>query len=219
MAFYVASHARPETSEPDVHSVTVEKFRVSDGARLATDHPVTKAAMLYLAEAWPQVVPFDRLLSAAHSRLGLDSVPLRRTAATQDDAKILAANLLTAYGYGGNLVELHVHAPHMVLDVSEKPVASPVARFQAQNNARITNLRHERVRLNEFDRYLLRHLDGRHDRAALVEALAAGPVAEGMLVIQQDGDPIENAERARDVLADGVEKSLRWLARAALLVG
>lgn len=219
MAFYVASHAQPETSEPDVHSVTVEKFRVSDGARLATDHPVTKAAMLYLAEVWPQVVPFDGLLSTAHSRLDVDTVPLRRTAATQDDAKILAANLLTAYGYGGNLVELHVHAPHMALDVSEKPVASPVARFQAQNNARITNLRHERVRLNEFDRYLLRHLDGSHDRAALVEALAAGPVAEGMLVIQQDGEPIENAERVRDVLAEGVEKSLRWLVRAALLVG
>lgn len=204
--FHVASPAQAVASRPNVRSITVEKFRASDDATLATDHPVTKAAMLYLAEIWPQAVPFDGLLSTAHSRLGLDAT------AKQDDATVLAANLLTAYGYSGKLVELHVYAPHFVLEVSERPVASPLSRFQAQSSSRVTNLRHERVRLNEFDRYLLRHLDGSHDRAALIEALSAGPVAEGILVIQQD------AEKARDVLAGGVEKSLRWLARTALLV-
>jgi methyltransferase-like protein len=75
-----------------------------------------------------------------------------------------------------------------------------------------------RVRLDGFDRYLLGHLDGSHDREALVERLMAGPVAEGALKVQDDGEPVQDAARVRERLAEEVEQKLRWLARAALLV-
>jgi methyltransferase-like protein/SAM-dependent methyltransferase len=217
--FHLASHAQPVVSEPDPHSVTVEKFRASDGAILSIDHPVTKAAMLYLAEIWPKAVPFEKLLSTARSRLGPDTVAVQDDANGTRDAQVLGTNMLKAYSYSGKLVELHVHAPHIMLDISERPVASPVARLQATSSSRVTNLRHERVRLDEFDRYLLQHLDGSHDHAALVEILAAGPVAEGTLLIQQDGKPVEDAKQVKDILSEGMEKRLCWLARAALLVG
>jgi methyltransferase-like protein len=217
-AFYLASYAQPEASELDIHSASVTRFRGADGAILSTDHPVTKAAMLCLVKVWPQAVPFDMLLSMARSRLGLDAVAVQDDADVAGDAQILGTNLLQAYGYSGSLVELHVHVPHMVLEISERPVANPVARFQAQGSDRVTNLRHERVRLDEFDRYLLRHLDGSHDGAALVGSLMAGPVAEGVLTVQNDGEPIKEATKVKDTLAGEVEVKLRWLARAALLV-
>ena len=174
--------------------------------------------MLCLVKVWPQAVPFDMLLSMARSRLGLDAVAVQDDADVAGDAQILGTNLLQAYGYSGSLVELHVHVPHMVLEISERPVANPVARFQAQGSDRVTNLRHERVRLDEFDCYLLRHLDGSHDGAALVESLMAGPVADGVLTVQNDGEPVKEATKVRDTLAGEVEVKLRWLARAALLV-
>ncbi len=72
------------------------------------------------------------------------------------DAQVLGANLLTAYSYSDKLVELHAYAPPVAREVGDRPAASHVARFQASHhNDRVTNLRHERVSLDEADRYLL----------------------------------------------------------------
>jgi methyltransferase-like protein/SAM-dependent methyltransferase len=217
--FYVASRARPVTDHPDIHSVSVVKFRGHDGALLSTDHPATKAAMLCLAEVWPRAIAFDELLSAARARLqemapGSDSGAGDRGL----DAQVLGTNLLTAYGYSDSLAELHVYAPPATLHAGERPVASPVARVQAQSGNRVVNLRHERVRLDPFDRYLLPNLDGRRDRPMLLDLLLAGPVADGVLTVKKNGQAAPNRAQLRDLLAEELEKRLGWLARAALLV-
>lgn len=46
-----------------------------------------------------------------------------------------------------------------------------VARLQARAGATVTNLRHERVDLDEVGLVLLRHLDGSRDRVALLAVL------------------------------------------------
>ena len=213
--FYVVSRAQPVASEPDVRSVSVVKFRSTDGASLSTDHPVSKAAMLYLGRVWPRAVRFDTLLTTARAKLGLNSAPDSLAL----DAQVLATNLLTAYGYSGNLVELHVHTPTFALEINERPVSSPLARLQARDRTTVTNLRHERVSLDAFSRYLLRHLDGRHDRSALLNRFMAGPVAEGTLVLEGDSQPVTDTKKLKALLAEELETHLRWLARAALLVG
>lgn len=208
--FSMASRALPESAQPDIYSVSIEKFSAVDGAVLTTDHPVTKAAMLYLAEVWPQAVPFTTLLTTARARLGAHA-----TEELHVDAQLLGLNLLTSYGYSGNLMEFHLHAPDVVLEVSERPVASPVARLQAQSGSLTTNLRHERVYLDELDRYLLLQLDGSHTQTDLLEALLAGPVAAGDLKLK-----VDQPEHTRQVLlAEELEKKLHVLARAALLIG
>jgi methyltransferase-like protein/SAM-dependent methyltransferase len=244
--FHVASRAEPAVPDPDVHSVSVVKFRGSDGATLSTDHPITKAAMLVLNEMWPQAVPFDTLLAAARARLaavqaGAPPLPVGGEGAPAApgigegssapdaqgqgddsstlDAQVLGTNLLKAYSYSGSLAELHVYAPLMAREASERPVASPLARFQARRGTLVTNLRHERVTLDAFNRHLLRHLDGSHDRAALLERFLAGPVAEGVLKVEQNGAPVEDAREIQATLAEALEWNLYRLARAALLVG
>ena len=213
-SLYVASRAQPAVPDPDVSSVSVVQYRGTDGATLSIDHPVSKAAILCLAEAWPQAMPFAALMSVARARL----------AATPDafklDAQMLGANLLTAYSYSDKLVELHAYPPPVARAVSDRPAASHVARFQASHhNDRVTNLRHERVSLDEADRYLLGHLDGTHDRRALVDRLLVGPVAEGILAVQEDGRQVEDPGRVRYLLAEGLEQRLSWLASVGLLIG
>lgn len=226
---YAASRARPVSGKPDIHSVSVEQFRGHDGAVLSTDHPVTKAAMLCLAEVWPAAVPFCQLLSMAGERL---DVPLDQDV----DALVLGTNLLRAYGYSDSLAELHSFAPAMALELTEYPIASAVVRHQAEEGGKVTNLRHERVNVNGFERFVLQRLDGRHDREALLDALMAGPVAEGVLTWKdeeaigdrrterippaQGGSPWggEN-ETVRLKLAAELDRKLALLAQAALLVG
>lgn len=215
--FYVSSRAQPVTPNPDIRAVSVEEFRGYDGAILSTDHPVTKAAMLCLAAAWPRALSFDALLSAARARL--DGEGAEEAQAGDVDAHVLGVNLLKAYSYHETLVDLHLYVPALVADVNERPVVSPVARLQAQGSDRITNLYHQRVELDGFDRFLVCHLDGSRDRQALLDLLLEGPVAQGTLTARRDGEPVEDVKELKRLLVEELEFKLHGLARAALLVG
>lgn len=212
-AFYLASRAKPVSKQPDITSVSVEKFRGPDEAALSTDHPVSKAVLLHLSGIWPQMLPFNTLLEAAYDSLAKEP--------DEDslDRQVLGSTLLTAYGYSENLIELHLYSPHLVVEVSDYPVASPVARWQIKTGSRVTNLRHERVNLNPFEGFVLERLDGRHDRAALLEALWTGLGANGNLVLRHEDPPVTDPARLRELLAEELELKLHWLARVALLIG
>ena len=227
---YAASCAEPVNSEMDIHSTSVDQFRGTNGAVLSTYHPITKAAMLHLNEVWPQAVSFDALLDVARARLaapgGTDYQSTLRSrgghasdVAFDHNAHALGASLLKGFRYDKSLMELATHAPHVVHQVSERPVASLLARLQAQDGAIVTSLRHERVNLDEFNRYLLLHLDGEHDREALLASLLAGPMAGGILKMEQDDRPVEDAEKVHHLLIDVLERNLHRLARTALLEG
>lgn len=210
---YLASRAQAVSEQPDLASLGAEKFRSSDGATLTTDHPVTKVAMTQLRSIWPQAVHFDDLLAGARVQLGLDPSPEKSAV----DAQALAANLLKAYAYSGQLLELHVQPARFTSEISERPVGSPWARLQADDAGPVTNLRHERVELDELARFLLRHLDGTRDRAALFDVVAK-PLRDGSLVVRQNEQPVDDPAQAEAILADELDTSLHWLAHAALLV-
>ncbi len=197
--FYAASSALPESRPPDVQTVSIETFRAPNQAVLTTDHPVTKAAMLCLTEVWPQAMSFDALLDAARARLnGVQPDP-------EADAQILGANLLQAYGYSDSLVELHVHAPRFALEAGPRPLASPVARLQVRRAEQITNLRHERVKLDPINTRLLPHLDGNRDRKSLLKLLKS-LLTQGSMGVNKP-------------LVKTLDTRLGQLARAALLLG
>jgi methyltransferase-like protein len=173
------------------------------------------------------VIPVDDLLATARSLLNGTAPALDEQGPGEEegsvqsqelDADILATNLLEAYTHSSAVVELHAYAPQIAHRAGERPLASPVARLQAQNSSQVTNLRHERVQLDRSHRHLLRYLDGNHDRAAIVEQLAAGPVANGTLVFEGQDQPIRDPRRVRALLMKGLEKRLDTLASMALLI-
>ncbi len=219
---YAATHARPASEKPDIRSIAVEEFTSSEGLKFATDHPVTKAALQYLAQVWPLPVGFDELIEKAYERLGQGSPDSgKRT----QDRLVLAANLLKGYTYSGRLIELHTYAPRFTAQVSERPIASSWARFQTHFSNDVTNLCHVRVELKGIAQYLLPHLDGTHDRGALVDGLEKS-LASGALVRQatntagQPNDPPvdDGTPPDRDSLLKDLETTLQGFAEAALLI-
>src|SRR5262249_33158301 len=68
-AFRVVGLAAPRAARPDVGSAAVEEFRTPEGAGMATNHPVFKAALASLAERAPEALCFDELCAATCSRL------------------------------------------------------------------------------------------------------------------------------------------------------
>ncbi len=214
-SFYIASSAQPIATYPDIHSSAIEEFRSIKGQALATNHPLVKAAMLCLGEAWPRSLHFTELLARARIRLGLVSGD-RGMRSTQE-VLILSDMLLQAYGK--NLVELHVYAPEFVTEVNNYPIASPLARLQIQHDAMVTNLCHGCVCVEDLlGKQLLLLLDGTRDRTALLNELMA-LVQSGAATIQREGRPITDPHAQRQLLAEGLEQKLAELAQLALLVG
>ena len=128
-----------------------------------------------LAERWPLGLPFEQLAvesgemlraasgtssgtSVLQSRLKervhpprgeANDVSLRaQSAMSATDAQVLANGMLQCYAL--DMLELRVKPPPMTLALSTRPVASALARLQAQRGLPLTNLRHGRVILDDF---------------------------------------------------------------------
>ena len=213
MGMYVTSRAHAESDAVDIDSTKIEKFKGSDGLMFSTDHPVSKAALAFLIEQNPRAVSFDELLDTARAHVR------NNPNARSRDAEVLGANLLRAFSHSSSLIELHAYAPSLVATVSARPLATWVARFQAPGADRITNLYHERVKLDPLGAFLLPYLDGQHDHDALLELLIAGPVAQGTLKLEHEGAPVREPQQLRAILSDEMERLLKWFAYAAVLVG
>ena len=213
-SFFIATYAQPTSSGVDLYDTSVVRFRGPDGSVLAIDHPVSKVAMLYLAQVSPQAVPFMDLFQFACRQVYQSEPPAE---ILTRDAMALSANIMRAYSYSTRLVELHIHAPRFALEGGQFPIASRVARQQAAaGSTRVSNLRHERVKLDPVSQHLLPYLDGQHDQEQLLGILT-GLVNNGELKLSDAEKESADAGDKAQILSKELALNLGWLGRAALL--
>lgn len=206
--FRFVSQAVPLETEPD--SRGIRKFRSMDGAIFSTNHPISIAAFEYLSQITPLSVSFAQLFSSACRRLGIQTPG-------DQDAYILAANLLQAFCYSMELVELRMHQPRLTTAISERPLASQIARYQAATDILVANQRHERAELGGLSQVIIGYLDGEHDREQVLDSLVQLVAAE-QIGLQVDGETVGDPQAIRQLLANELDSSLRWLAQSALLI-
>jgi hypothetical protein len=173
-----------------------------------------RAALDQLAAAWPSAIPWGSLAQAERGHLATG--PCGADAVRDDPA--LTSDLLRCYRL--RVVEFWAHRWPFVPKVSDRPLASPMARYQAGLGETITNLRHEAGRLDEFGRMVLRHLDGRRDRAEILGLLRASRFADQPSpttpVSARSSDA--SATRPDRVLEAELDRCLETLARYAFLM-
>src|SRR5690606_9681658 len=169
--------------------------------------PLTAAALRHLCAIAPRALSFTALVQVACDQLNIDQPD-------DDDVYLLALNLLQAYVYSTQLVELLAYDPAFTIEISERPQASPLARLQVENVPLVSNLRHEQVELDGLTYAVLRLLDGQRDRAALMDTLYEFIESGRVPPPEENMTP----EQVRQALADDLNRALHWLARAALLV-
>jgi methyltransferase-like protein len=225
LSLRMTSLVRPSAARPALRPDGAEDFQNSRGKlALTTTDPVFRAALRILDEARPRSVPFEILWARVQERLassGEIAVPGGPAVAGSGEAAAasrqrLAEAMLDAFSH--HVIELHVHEPGFTAEIGEFPRASPVARRQAVAGPRVVNLRHRVVALMDFERFLLPHLDGRHDRRALLAAMQEA-VKKGVFTARFQGQTITASEAAVPILARFLEEGLQRLAAAALLVG
>lgn len=211
---YIASRARPEGPVTNLTSNEKVTFRGPSATTVTTD-PLMKAALLYLGEIWPRSVAFTELLAIARSRLSGGAVVVDVNVGNSD-AKRLGESMLRCYE--SSQVELSVWPALFTVEIAERPLASPLARLQAETDSLVTNRRHESVRLDDLQRHILKHLDGTNDRAALLDRLAV-LAAENIITIHENERPTKDKSRIKEIMAEPLDRALREIAMKALLIG
>ena len=123
---------------------------MSEGeACLSTNDPLIKTALVALFEIAPRSIRFETLWERVLSRLGSDADSNDR-----HDPDHLKQALLRCFM--SSLIQLRTRPPVFATEISERPVSSPLARIQAEDEERVINLRGRTVRLDQFDRLVLR---------------------------------------------------------------
>jgi methyltransferase-like protein len=209
---YVASRAKAESPQPSLKEGAAEKFEGGKGTMTVVG-AITKAALVLLAQRWPDAMRFEDLVLAAREKL----LPSRDDgSAGRTDTEILANTLLQAYSI--EAVEFHVHWPRMVTKPSARPLATPLVRLQASRGGVVTNLRHEMTKIDLFAQRLLPYLDGTRERAQLVDAMVDEAARGRFELRRKDGTRFEPGAELRQVIASGIDSALSNLAGVALLV-
>jgi len=130
-----------------------------------------------LREAWPRAVAFQELAAGRSS----------------EGREALAARVLDAVR--ARAAEVRLSPLDHATVASGSPLASPLARRQALEGARVVNLRHAFVRLSEEERRLLPLVDGTRDAEALASALG--------LEREETGAALRRLARAGLLLSEG----------------
>jgi len=208
----ISSYAETVSKTPDLKGPTIEQFKGKDGATFSTDHPLSKAAITHLLNKAPALVTFDELVAATARDLGIKGEEYLAR-----ESRILAATILRAYSYSESLLQVHVYRPTFVTEVSERPLASPVARWQAMRFGKVTSMRHERVELDPVSRQIFMQLDGQNDRHAILEYLLK-LFEEGTLVLT-DEENDKGSKSLPELVGTDIDQNLKFYAWASLLIG
>ncbi len=192
------------------------EFRAPE-CTLSVGTPLGKAALFELAAVAPGALTFKALVERVERRLQNTSLPAKSPSSISEVSSRLMDMLVEWFAM--RLIDLQACLPPLAAATSERPMASAAARYQASHGwSRVTNLLHRRIRLDgELASRVIAMLDGRHDRAAIVEALIE-PVARGEVETRIDGRSVTEPDRIRLILTDRVDACLRDFQRHALLI-
>jgi methyltransferase-like protein len=210
---YFFGRVAPQNPQIDLRDRGPETFVAASGLTLSTSAPALKIALHHLNKEWPRAFTLDQLLSHAAE---LAAVWDRALPIPQQARDALGQNLLKCVANG--LLEITTLPDGFVTTLSERPIASRLARLEARQAGRVTNRRHELIDIDDSIRNVLPYLDGQRDRQALIRELIEA-VNRGDISILVGGLPAKQGEAVVKILEETLDQSLQKLAQHALLVG
>jgi methyltransferase-like protein len=208
--FLISSLAQCKTTPVNLAPGISMSYQTPGGARCETDFAAGKAALALMVAAWPMPFSFDDLLDRAMMQLRQEGFPDDSNARLRENFLEFLLNL-----YSAGIVEFRTGLSPATRTASERPLASPIARWQAQRGSLVTTVFHIPVKLeDEIGRSLLLWLDGTLDRNALLVKLWDMLKSKDALIL-----PGGNETVARQELATKLDQNLQKLADLGLLVG
>jgi len=203
--YYLASSVN-ELEEKDEKRPGAVSFLFSEGVRLAVDLPMAIVALRALGRAWPGSISHADLVALAMQEA-------RDSLGPDTEREIGRLNEALTAIYRAGLLEINLEPYRLTTQISERPLASLLARRQAMTSEEVTDLRHRAVALDgALVRKFVCMLDGTRTPAMLLdeinaflnEAHASGKDVSGL---------------PKRATAEEVDLHLKDVARLALLAG
>ncbi|MBA4180793.1 MAG: hypothetical protein C0506_09415 [Anaerolinea sp.] len=201
-------NASPVLEGDSAYSEDIPKMRSHRGGSIVSMNSLLSyVALGYLLEVAPSWVSFDDLLAISRDRIEEAG---EENGDPADDALRLGRALVSCLS--ADVVEAAVEPPPIAHVVDDRPRASAFARLQAAADHKGTSLRHESFDPTRLTAFVLAHLDGTHDHAALC-TLVETAIAEGRFTLPTvpEGESL--------TVADAVEAALEELRAGGVLLG
>lgn len=200
--YHLAANVQEEVDKVDEKRPGAASFLFADGVRLAVDLPAAKAALRALGRTWPCNIHYDELVTLALQEAGPDH-----------EHEIERLNEALTAIYRAGLIEISLEPHRLATGISERPVASLLARRQALASHEVTDLRHRAVALDGVVvRKFVSLLDGTRTPAMLLDALNA-------FLAEAHASGHGGPALPKQATAAEVDMHLRDVARLALLAG
>jgi methyltransferase-like protein/2-polyprenyl-3-methyl-5-hydroxy-6-metoxy-1,4-benzoquinol methylase len=196
-SFLVSAGVKPKATEPSIKSPTLESYIDQNGGEITSNEPITKAIFWILWRAWPKAITMPELVAALKVELG-------EWAKTEKATHDTIASLVLQ-GYLAKTIGLNTYMPPFTKELSAKPNAHLLARYNSQTLDLVPSLRHQEVLLSHLERYVLGHLDGTRTRDEVVEVVKQG--------IEQ-----KHFTAPEGSIPEAVDAALKRLAETALLI-
>ncbi len=191
----VASSLRPTQPLTDIHSGDQIDFRAAHGRVVVCTEAMPKAVYLELGNAFPRALHYSELRARACRRLGYEE-PLE----AELEAKLIRM-LVSSMANG--VAEFHVYQAPFCAEVSERPVASAIARIQAETGDPVSSMYLASFMLEgPVMSGLVPLLDGSRDRPQLLSELRTRL----------------SDDNAQTLTAEEIEHSLKILAEYGILI-
>ncbi len=192
-----------------MHSTEETLYKDAAGRTVKLQDPFLKAAMAALSDALPRPLRFDEWLRIARIKLS------GRDVGGDNDIRLL--NEVLVHMSVSGMLSLHIERNGYGRAEDAHPrVFSPI-RYQARlRRDSVTNLRHELVRISDFDRAVLPLLDGSLDTPALKDQIVTRAMNREFTVAR-DNVQIHAEEELRPAVSGLVDAALKGYEKNALL--
>lgn len=177
-------------------------------SNLTTSSPYMKAILYTFSENLNNPLSFEKITAEANKKL-------HNTKLNEIKAELLNnAMKLVLQGYISITNQKHRNNPEL-----DKPKTTTMVIYQATHTPSmwVTNLKHEPIGVNFFEKFALRYMDGKHDKKAIIEAVLSH-VEKGELTLSKEGQKVENKEEIRKELEVLFTPMIEKFSSNALLV-
>lgn len=174
---------------------------------LSTSSPAMKAILYSFSENINNPISFDKITTLANKKLNGNKLAEIKNEFVNNAMKLVLQGYIN--------ITLQNTRPLASLD---KPKAVKLAHYQASNtpNMWVTNLRHEVIAINIFEKIALKYMNGKNDQAKILVAIMDN-VEKGELTLSKEGQKIENPSEIRQELTAFLQSTLAKFSTNALM--
>lgn len=215
--YLIASSAEAVNTEVDLRPGVIEEFTRGKQARLSTDFPLAKAALLALRQAFPRRLTFAEVVQAAQHQLAQTAQQQPYTLGETDGEEVQVLREILFAAYLSGLLKLSTYQPSLVTEISATPEVFSLARWQSEQGNVVTNLIHQSIEIEDpLSLHLIQLLDGTRNHAALVEALTH--FAEAHELQPAEGQTVTTEPHLKNFLHQRLAEKLKQLVDLGLVV-